>query len=175
MEVRVSREYNRITSPQVKDARMSSEFTLQTLLEESGDRENPGPEQIADLMTSVRTIAVVGISRNPEKPARSVPAYLAAKGYEIVPVNPFVDEILGKKALDSLDDVQDPVDMVLVFRPSEEAAIVADAALERPERPAIWLQKEIRADPVAIKARGQGITFVQDLCAYEVHSALNRT
>jgi predicted CoA-binding protein len=145
---------------------------LQSLLDESSDRDNPGAEEIRRLMDSVRTIAVVGISRNPEKPARRVPAYLASKGYEIIPVNPFVDEILGKRAKDSLKDVSEPVDMVLIFRPSEEAGQIAEAAMRRDERPVIWLQKEIRADQMAAIARGLGFTVVQDLCAYEVHKAL---
>lgn len=151
---------------------MGDFFELQSLLDESGDRDNPGAEEIKELMESVRTIAVVGISRNPEKPARRVPAYLASKGYEIIPVNPFVDEIFGKKAVDTLNDVSEPVDMVLVFRPSEEAAKVMEAAVGRKERPVIWLQKEIRADEIAATARGLGFTVVQDLCTYEIHKAL---
>lgn len=145
---------------------------LGKLLERSEDRKNPGPEEIREIMDTVRSIAVVGISRNPEKAARRVPSYLAAKGYDIVPVNPFVDEILGKKAWGSLKDVPDPVDMVLVFRPSEEAAKVAEAAMRREERPVIWLQQGIQADEVAALARGLGFTVVQDLCTYEVHKTL---
>lgn len=145
---------------------------LQALLDESGDRDNPTAEEMKSLMESVRTIAVVGISRNPEKPARRVPSYLASKGYDVIPVNPFVDEILGKKAKDSLKDVAEPVDMVLVFRPSEEAAQIAELAMTRDEHPVIWLQKEIRADQMAAIARGLGFTVVQDLCAYEIHKAL---
>ena len=145
---------------------------LQTILDESGDTENPGAEEMKQLFESVKTIAVVGISRNPEKPARRVPAYLASKGYEIIPVNPFVDEIFGKKAADSLDDVTEPIDMVVIFRPSEEAAQVAQAAMGRDERPVIWLQQGIRADQVATAARESGFTVVQDLCTYEVHKAL---
>jgi predicted CoA-binding protein len=141
-------------------------------LHESGDRNNPGPEEMREIFESVKTIAVVGISRNPEKPARRVPAYLAASGYEIIPVNPFVEEIFGKAALDSLDEVDEPVDMVVIFRPSEEAAQVAEAAMGREERPVIWLQKGIRADQVADVARGSGFTVVQDLCTYEIHKAL---
>ncbi len=151
---------------------MAHVFDIQTLLDESGDRNNPGSEAMKQLMESVHTIAVVGISRNPEKPARQVPAYLAAKGYNIVPVNPFVHQILGKEAMDSLEEVSEPVDMVLIFRPSEEAAVVAESAMIREERPAIWLQKEIRADEVAARARKMGLTVVQDLCAYEIHKAL---
>ena len=146
---------------------------LKSLLDESGDRHNPGPGEMKELMESVRSIAVVGISRNPEKPARRVPGYLASKGYDIIPVNPFVDEILGKRAKDSLKDVSEPVDMVLVFRPSEEAAKIAEAAMRRDERPIIWFQKGIQADEVAALARGLGFTVVQDLCTYEVYKALN--
>jgi predicted CoA-binding protein len=151
---------------------MAVEFDLQSLLDESGDRKNPDAKEMAELMSSVRTIAVVGISRNPEKPARRVPAYLAAKGYEIIPVNPFVDEIFGTTAFDSLAEVETHVDMVLVFRPSAEAAVVAEEAMTRPEKPVIWLQKEIWAEDVAARARDLGLTFVQDLCAYEIHMAL---
>ena len=145
---------------------------LRALLSESGDPDNPGPEELKEIMESVRSIAVIGISRNPEKPARQVPTYLAAKGYDVTPINPFVDEILGKKAKDTLDEVTDPVDLVLVFRPSDEAAEIANIAMNREEKPVIWLQKEIRADEVASRARAAGITVVQDLCAYEVHKAL---
>ena len=148
---------------------------IQSLLDESGDRDNPGPEELKELMASVRSIAVVGISRNPEKHARRVPAYLASKAYDVIPVNPFVDEILGKKAKDSLEEVSEPVDMVLVFRPPEEAAEIVKAAMRRDERPVIWLQKEIRADEIAATARDLGFTVVQDLCAYEVHKALDPT
>jgi predicted CoA-binding protein len=151
---------------------MDSLEGLQSLLDESGDRDNPGPEEIKELMESIRSIAVVGISRDPEKPARRVPAYLASKGYDVIPVNPFIDEILGKKAKDSLQDVFEPVDMVLVFRPSGEAAKIAETAMGRDERPIIWLQKGIRNDEVAAVARGLGFTVVQDLCTYEVHKAL---
>ena len=151
---------------------MDSIQQLQALLDESGDTENPGPETLKEIMESVRSIAVIGISRNPEKPARRVPSYLAAKGYDVIPINPFVDEILGKKARDTLDEITDPIDMVLVFRPSEEAAQIAEIARKREEKPVIWLQKEIRADHVARQARAEGITVVQDLCAYEVHKAM---
>lgn len=146
---------------------------LAGILAESGDPGNPGPEQVRDIMERVRTIAVVGISRNPDKAARRVPFYLASQGYEIVPVNPQIDRILGKAAVPSLEGVREEVDMVLVFRPSEEAARVAEVAMERPERPVIWLQEGIRAEEVAEEARSRGIVMVQNLCTYRVHQALS--
>lgn len=145
---------------------------LQRILEDSHDAGNPDPEEIRRIMETVERIAVVGISTNPEKAARRVPSYLASQGYEIVPVNPFVDKILGKEARASLADVTDPVDMVLVFRPSEEAAGIAEVAMEREEKPVIWLQEGIQADEMATRARSRGFQVVQDLCAYKVHRAL---
>ena len=145
---------------------------LQGILDKSQDPHNPDAAELKKLLETVRTIAVVGISRNPEKAARRVPSYLAAKGYEIIPVNPFVDEILGKIAKDSLAEVTEPLDMVLVFRPSEEAAEIAEEAMAREEGPAIWLQEGIRADDVAARARAQGLTVVQDLCAYKIHKVM---
>lgn len=153
--------------------RMDTTSQLQRLLDESSDRANPGPEELGEIFESVRSIAVVGISRDPEKAARRVPTYLAAKGYDVIPVNPFVDRILGQEARDSLPEVTEPVDMVLVFRPSEEAAKIAEVALARAEKPVIWLQEGIQADEVAARAREQGVKVVQDLCTYKVHKILN--
>jgi len=90
----------------------------------------------------------------------------------LIPVNPNVDKVLGREARASLAAVPEPVDMVLVFRPSEEAARVAEVAMAREEKPVIWLQEGIRADEVAARARAQGITVVQDLCTYKVHKVL---
>lgn len=145
---------------------------LQRVLNHSSDEDNPDAESMRKLMEEVRTIAVVGLSRDPEKAARSVPAYLAANDYDLIPVNPNAERIMGKDALDHLDDVEEPVDMVLVFRPSEDAGEVLATAAARTERPVIWLQSGIRADVEARRAREAGLTVVQDLCAYQVHKAL---
>jgi predicted CoA-binding protein len=147
---------------------------LHRVLAESSDRGNPGADELDALLARIQSIAVVGLSRFPEKPARRVPAYLAAQGYTIIPVNPHADRMLGRKAYARLDDVPGSVDMVMVFRPSAEAgAFVADAAA-RPEKPAIWLSEGIRADPEVDAARREGITAVQDLCAYKVLRGLER-
>jgi len=151
---------------------MDTMSQIQSILDESADRDNPGPEGIKEILESVQSIAVIGISRNPEKAARRVPSYLAAKGYEIIPVNPFVDQILGKDAKDTLPEVTDPVDMVLVFRPSEEAAKIVEVAMARVEKPIIWLQEGIQADEIVTRARADGIQVVQDLCTYKVHKVL---
>lgn len=146
---------------------------IRQLLERSSDPDNPSAEQLRELLASIDRIAVVGISRYPEKAARRVPSYLAAKGYEIVPINPHAERILGKQVYPRLADVPGPVDMVLVFRPSEEAGAHVAEAAARAERPAIWLQEGIRADAEISAARAAGITAVQDLCSFNVHRSLN--
>jgi hypothetical protein len=145
---------------------------LRALLEGSSDPGNPGAEELRELFDTVQRIAVIGLSRFPEKPARRVPSYLAAKGYDIVPVNPHAERILGKQAYRSLSDVPGPLDMVVIFRPSAQAGAFVTEAAARPERPAIWLQQGIRADEEIAGARAEGITAVQDLCTYRVHRAL---
>lgn len=145
---------------------------LRRLLEESSDRSNPSPERIDALFHRLHRIAVVGLSRDPAKAARRVPSYLAAKGYEVVPVNPHAGRIMGKQAVATLADIEDHLDMVVVFRPSAEAAAIVAEAAARPGRPAIWLQEGIRADAEAAAARAQGRLVVQDLCTYKVHRAV---
>lgn len=139
------------------------------LLDESQDDQNPRPETLQELLSSLQLVAVVGLSRDPTKPARRVPSYLAAKGIDVIPVNPFADRILGRKALASLDDVAEAVDLVLVFRPSEDAGAVVRQAAGRDEAPAIWLQEGIVAPGAVQEARRQGRLVVQDLCIFKVH------
>jgi predicted CoA-binding protein len=145
---------------------------LRRLLRQSSDPGNPSAEQIGALFDRMTRIAVVGLSRDPAKAARRVPSYLAAKGYEVVPVNPYADRIMGKNAAASLTDIGDAVDLVVIFRPAAEAAGLVREASARPERPAIWLQEGIRADEAAAEARAAGRFVVQDLCTYRVHRAL---
>lgn len=147
-------------------------YQLSHTLGASSDPDNPGMEEISRIIEETRTIAVVGLSRDPVKAARRVPSYMAAKGYDVIPVNPFAERILGKPARASLDDIVEPVDLVLVFRPPEEAAAVIRQAAKRPERPVIWLQEGIRDDEAAQEARARGLTVVQDLCIFKVHRAL---
>lgn len=145
---------------------------LSRLLQSSSDPDNPSAETIVELLRDVRHIAVVGLSRNFEKAARRVPSYLAAKGYDIIPVNPFADRLLGRTSYDTLSAVPEPVDLVLLFRPSEEAGAFVLEAVERPDRPAIWLQTGIRADAEVARARAAGRIVVQDLCIFRVHRVM---
>ncbi len=145
---------------------------LRGLVADTSDPGNPSAEVMHDLFRRIRRIIVVGISRSPEKPSRSVPAYLSARGYEIVPVNPSAERILGRTAYPSLAEVPGPADMVMIFRPSDQAGPFVLEAAARPERPAIWLSEGIRADAEIAAVRARGITAVQNLCAYRAHKSL---
>ena len=151
---------------------MKSLAELQHLLDTSSDDKNPSPECLARLMGEAHHIAVVGLSRNLEKPARRVTSYLAAKGYDVIPVNPNAERLLGRVSFPSLESVKGTIDLVLIFRPDADAGSLIEQAVHHPEKPAIWLQTGIRSVPEVDAARAEGRTVVQDLCIFRVHRAL---
>ncbi|RKD97485.1 CoA-binding protein [Halopiger aswanensis] len=118
------------------------------------------------------TIAVVGCSSTPGKAAHDIPAYLDERGYEVIPVNPFADEILGRPTRDSLAEVEAEIDVVCVFRPSEEVGGIVDAALERDDVKAVWTQRGIQDDEAAERALEAGRQVVQDRCMMVEHRRL---
>lgn len=122
---------------------------------------------------SYEQIAVVGCSTTPGKAAHDIPAYLKEHGYTIRPVNPFADTVLGEPAVDSLADLPEGcVDVVNVFRPSEEVPGIVDEALDREDVKAIWLQLDIRHDEAAERAESAGLRVVQDRCMKVEHQRL---
>ncbi|WP_418283067.1 CoA-binding protein [Halorubrum sp. DTA98] len=127
-------------------------------------------------LLSVDTIAVIGCSTTPGKAAHDVPAYLQRQGYRVIPVNPFADEVLGEPAYDALADVPDEVDLVDVFRPSEEVSEIASAVrnrhADRGDAGTLWLQLGIRDDDAAAETEAAGIAVVQDRCLKVEHRRL---
>lgn len=119
-------------------------------------------------------VAVVGASTSYEKAAHIVPAYLQRHGYEIIPVNPNADEIFGKRAYDSLADVTESIDIVEIFRPSEEVQEIVEQALARDDVKVIWMQSGIRNDGAAHMAETAGLDVVQDNCMKVEHGQLIR-
>ena len=124
-----------------------------------------------EIFEKYRTIAVCGMSRTPGKAAHAVPAYLYLKGYKIIPVNPSADEILGIKCYPSVKDVPEKIEILEVFRPSDQALNVVKEAVERKaERgdiEVIWLQEGIANDEAKELAEKAGIKFIQDKCMYK--------
>lgn len=127
-------------------------------------------DQIAGLLKRSKTIAVVGLSDSPLRPSYGVSAYMQTQGYRIIPVNPEIKGALGEKAVPSLSDVGEPVDIVDVFRRSEFVPQIVDEAI-RLKVPAIWLQEGVVHEEAAEKARKAGIFVVMDRCILKEHRA----
>ncbi len=127
-------------------------------------------DEIGELLKRSKTIAVVGLSNNPLRPSYGVSAYMQSHGYRIIPVNPEIKGALGEKAVASLSDVGEPIDIVDVFRRSEFVPEVVDEAI-RLKVPAIWMQEGVIHEEAAQKARKAGILVVMDLCILKEHRA----
>ncbi len=117
-------------------------------------------------------VAVVGCSTTPGKAAHDVPRYLVDHGYTVVPVNPYADEVFGREAYDSLGDVEEDVDVVDVFRPSEELDGIADEVLERDDVSVLWTQQGISDREATDRVEGAGVTVVEDRCMKVEHRRL---
>lgn len=118
---------------------------------------------LGELLEASTTIAVVGASSNEKKAANRIPRWLLKAGFTVIPVNPNADEILGQKVYRSLADIPVPVDIVDVFRPSEEAAGVAEQAAAIGAK-TLWLQLGITSDEAREIATAAGMNFVEDNC-----------
>jgi predicted CoA-binding protein len=136
---------------------------------------NPSDAAIASLLSSARTIAVVGASPNAARPVYGVMGYLLAAGYHVIPVNPgqVGREILGQKVYGSLADIPEPVDIVDVFRRSEAVAGIVDETLAlSPVPKVVWTQFDIVDEDAAARAQEQGLAVVMDRCIKVEHHRL---
>jgi predicted CoA-binding protein len=125
-------------------------------------------DEIGELLKRTKTIAVVGLSDSPLRPSYGVSAYMQSHGYKIIPVNPSIKGSLGEKAVASLAEVEEKIDMVDVFRRSEYVPDLVDEAI-RLKVPAIWLQEDVIHEEAAEKARKAGIVVVMDKCILKEH------
>lgn len=116
-----------------------------------------------ELLERAQTIAVVGLSTSPFKDAHRIPAAMQSLGYRVIGVHPTARELLGEPAYRTLSDVPEPVDLVNVFRPADEAAGIALQAVEIGAW-ALWLQLGIRSPEAARIATGAGLSYVEDRC-----------
>jgi predicted CoA-binding protein len=126
------------------------------------------PEEI---LREARTIAVVGASPDPARPSHGVTAYLLQAGYTVIPVNPLADEVLGLRCLPSLEELEEPVDLVDVFRRPEHCGEVAREAAATGAG-ALWLQLGIVSAEARAVAEEAGMDYVENACAAIVHRRL---
>ena len=131
----------------------------------------PLDPNIVQILKESKTIAVVGMSKNPEKAAHRIPKYLQSVGYKVVPVNPTADEILGEKAYKSLEDIPFPIDIVDVFRPSEKTPSIVKSAVELNPK-LIWLQLGIANEKSKALTTENGIAYVENKCLMVEHKKI---
>lgn len=120
------------------------------------------------ILDNCRTIAVVGLSSNPGRPSYGVAKYMQRHGYRIIPVNPNETEVLGEKAYASLADVPEKIDLVDIFRRSEEAGKAVDEAIAVGAK-AVWLQEGVIDHDAAERALDAGLLVVMDRCWLKEH------
>jgi predicted CoA-binding protein len=131
----------------------------------------PGPEATAiDRMLKAKRVAIVGMSDDPSRPSHGIAGYLAAHGYEVIPVNPNHDQVLGQQCYAALADVPGEIDLVNVFRRPQFCADVTREAIARGAK-GVWLQAGIRNEEARRLAEEAGVDFVQDRCIMVEHMA----
>src|SRR5713226_4567262 len=128
---------------------------------------------IAEILKSSRTIAVVGLSGSSMRPSNGVATYLQRAGYRIIPVNPNETAVLGEKSYARLEDVPEKVDMVDIFRRSECVPEIVESAI-RIGAKVVWMQEGVEHEVAAERARQAGLEVVMDRCALKEHRKLLR-
>ncbi|HWP96798.1 MAG TPA: CoA-binding protein [Syntrophomonadaceae bacterium] len=128
-------------------------------------------DSIRELLQSVKTIAIVGLSDDPYRASHHIASYLQSKGYRIIPVNPHVSYVLGEKAYPDLKSISVPVDLVDVFRQEEDLIPIIEEALEQ-KMPAIWLQLGLKSSEGEAMCLQDGALFVQNRCIMQEHRRL---
>ena len=123
---------------------------------------------IAEILQTYRTIAVVGLSSSPWRPSHSVSKYMQAHGYRIIPVNPNEETVLGERAYPTLEDVPEAVEIVDVFRRSEEVPDIMESAIRIGAKVA-WLQEGVFHEAAAARGREAGLDVVMDRCILKEH------
>lgn len=127
-----------------------------------------GDEVISKILDEAQTIAVIGISSDPLRPSHSVSRYMQSNGYRIIPVNPHEANVLGEKAYASLYDVPQKIDLVDIFRRSDEAGQHVDEAIRVGAR-GVWLQEGVIDEAAARRAMEAGLYVVMDRCILKEH------
>lgn len=123
----------------------------------------------------LKNIAVVGMSKNEQKAGNYVPRYLIEHGYNVIPVNPTISEVLGRKSYSTITDIPEKVDVVDVFRKSEDVPPVVDDAINRKNQiKVLWMQEGIHNEEAEKKAKENGIDVVYNRCMMAEHRRLFR-
>lgn len=121
---------------------------------------------------ALKNIAVVGMSKNEDKAAHYVPKYLIDHGYNVIPVNPAATEIIGRKSYTKVSSIHDKIDIVDIFRPSEDVLGVVEEALKKEGIKVLWMQKGIYNEKAEKMAKEKNISVVYNRCMMAEHQRL---
>ncbi len=136
------------------------------------EQDDHSDEQIRDIL-SLKKVVVIGMSKNSSKAAHYVPKYLFENGYDVTPVNPTAEEILGKKCYNSVSEIDTEIEIVDIFRPSDQVLPVIQEAIKKKPK-VIWLQEGIHNFEAEELARKEGIKVVFNRCMLAEHQRLLR-
>ncbi len=136
------------------------------------EHDEHSDEQIRDIL-SLKKVVVIGMSRHSSKAAHYVPKFLSDNGYDVIPVNPTAEEILGKKCYNSVSEIDEEIDIVDIFRPSDQVLPVVQEAIKKKPK-VIWLQEGIHNSEAEELARQDGIKVVYNRCMLAEHQRLLR-
>jgi uncharacterized protein len=128
----------------------------------------------AKVVQEAKTVAVVGLSSDPEKANNEVGSYLQEQGYRVIPVNPNEEEVLGERAYDAVEQIPEEVDVVDVFLPSEKTPEVAEDAVRAGVK-VLWLQLGITSSEARQIAQEGGLGYVEDACMRQTHESLQES
>ena len=128
-------------------------------------------KQLKKIFQTTKTIATVGLSTDPDKPSFLIPYYLRSIGYRIIPVNPTANKIFGETSYPDLLSIPEPVDLVQIFRPSEETPDLVEQAIKIGAK-AVWMQEGIENRAAAKMGEGAGLQVVMDRCMRVEHIRL---
>ncbi len=130
-------------------------------------------KSVEEILKQGKTIAVVGLSPKPERDSHRVAKYLKSQGYRIIPVNPMTDQVLREKSYSDLKSVPEKIDVVDIFRKSEDVPSIVDEAIDIGAS-AVWMQLGIINEEAATKAGNAGLTVIMDKCMEVEHKLLSR-
>lgn len=133
--------------------------------------DQPTDDEILEILTGAKTVAVVGFSSKPERPSHRVAKFLKDAGYRIYPINPNIEEALGEKVYASLEEVPAGIDIVDIFRASDKVLPVVEAAIRVGAR-VVWMQEGVVNEEAARKAREAGLKVVMDRCTMQEYRRL---
>lgn len=129
-----------------------------------------------EILKKYNKIGVLGMSKNPSKPANSVPMYMQSSGYEVIPINPTADEIEGKKSYPNIAETEEEFEILNVFRPSDEAEDIVRQAIKRKEDKgdikAVWLQLGIFSDEARRLAQENDLEYIENACMLIEHGRM---